>query len=368
MAVKRDRRNGRWRYRKRITLPNGRKKDISGTPSINTKAAAEAAERAHIHRMMYPETQQEPEPPKRKEVPTLGEFIPTFFKAKRQLKHSYLCSRRSIVDTHIVPTIGQQRLNEVDYALIQDYAALKMESGGRKGRPLKGKTVNNHLSVLRQTLLLAHKRGLIDSVPQFDWCRNEDADFDFLTFKEAKEVVLAADPGQWQSMIVLALNTGMRIGELCGLHWEDVDFEKSRLRVVNNFVRGQMTTPKSKTSKRTIPLNRDAVRALRAQQHDRAPTVFYMDEGEPVGKGRMRWPLWRACDRAGVRRMGWHKLRHTFASHLVMRGVSLKAVQELLGHATIQMTMRYAHLSPEVKQDAVDVLCQPLVATSLQQT
>src|SRR5882762_7301135 len=70
-------------------------------------------------------------------------------------------------------------------------------------------------------------------------------------------------------------------------------------------------------------------------------------------------PIWRACKRAGLRPISWHVLRHTFASHLVMRGVPLKAVQELLGHATIEMTMRYAHLSPDARRDAVGVLDLP---------
>jgi integrase len=73
-------------------------------------------------------------------------------------------------------------------------------------------------------------------------------------------------------------------------------------------------------------------------------------------KGEMKHPLWRACRSAGVRLIGWHVMRHSFASHLVMRGAPLKAVQELLGHSTIQMTMRYAHLSADVARDAVRLL------------
>jgi integrase len=70
----------------------------------------------------------------------------------------------------------------------------------------------------------------------------------------------------------------------------------------------------------------------------------------------LEWPLWRACKRTGLRRIGRQVLRHTFASHMVMRGVSLRVVQALLGHASIEETQRYSHLSPDVKKDAVRLL------------
>ena len=73
-------------------------------------------------------------------------------------------------------------------------------------------------------------------------------------------------------------------------------------------------------------------------------------------KGETKHPLKRACKRAGLRQIGWHVLRHTFASHLVMRKAPIKAVQELMGHSTITMTERYAHLSPDVRKDAVRLL------------
>ena len=86
--------------------------------------------------------------------------------------------------------------------------------------------------------------------------------------------------------------------------------------------------------------------------------------GRNLKRGEAKWPLYRACMRAGLRRVGWHVLRHTFASHLVMRGVPLKAVQELLGHEDIATTMRYAHLAPGVTRDAVLLLDAPAPAES----
>ena len=84
--------------------------------------------------------------------------------------------------------------------------------------------------------------------------------------------------------------------------------------------------------------------------------MFCDGDGHMLSKGACKWPLRRACRRAGLRRIGWHVLRHSFASHLVMRGAPLKAVQEMLGHSTIEMTMRYSHLSPDVRRDAVRLL------------
>jgi integrase len=75
-----------------------------------------------------------------------------------------------------------------------------------------------------------------------------------------------------------------------------------------------------------------------------------------LNRGECKWPLWRACRKAGLRRFGLYVLRHTFASHLAMRGVPFKAVQELLGHSTMDMAMRYAHLSPDVGRDSVRLL------------
>src|SRR5262249_53200287 len=145
-------------------------------------------------------------------------------------------------------------------------------------------------------------------------------------------------------------------GELLALTWDDVDLKNGRVVVRRNVSRGVVGTPKGGRS-REVPLSDHAASALRELPSRFARgLVFPAEGGRHLRKNECKWPLCAACAGAGLRAIGWHVLRHTFASQLVMRGEPLKAVQELLGHASIEMTMRYAHLSPDVRRDAVRVL------------
>jgi Phage integrase family len=95
---------------------------------------------------------------------------------------------------------------------------------------------------------------------------------------------------------------------------------------------------------------------LRALRQNHAVLASHRQLRRKDAGGATKAPLAHALKRAGLRHIGWHALRHTFASHLVMRGAPIKAVQELLGHSTIEMTMRYSHLSPDARRDAVRLL------------
>lgn len=240
------------------------------------------------------------------------------------------------------------RLDDIRYADIQDYVTSRKKLG------LADKSINNHLTVLRRSLVIAKKRELISSVPEIEWLKCPKPEFDFLDFDEADRVIKGADP-EWRAMIFTAIRTGMRLGEMRALRWDDVDLKASRIRVCQSISRGVITTPKSGRS-RTIPLGDEVKAALQSHKHLISEYVFCTIEGRMFNKNECKHPLWRACKRAGIRRVGWHPLRHTFASHLVMKGVPIRVVQELLGHATIEMTMRYAHVSPEVPFDAVKAL------------
>jgi integrase len=330
-----------------VGLRDGRRVRISGTAAINTKQAAEAAERAQIERLWSPPAAEK----KEAEVPRFQDFVEQFLAvAATQNKPSTQEDKASILRNHLTPSFGPKRLNDITYAAIQDYAALK-------ARKLAKKTVNNHLTVLRRLLVVAKKRGVLQAVPEIEWLKAPDPEFDFLDFEEAERLLAGAEEGEWRTMILVALRTGMRQGEILALRWEDVDLVKGQLSVRRSVTRNVITTPKNGKS-RDIPLGDEVLAALKAHRHLRGPLVFCTDYGRMLKKNEVKHPLWRATRKASLRHIGWHTLRHTFASHLAMRGVPIKAIQELLGHATIEMTMRYAHLSPHVARDAVKLLDQ----------
>nr|BDT38460.1 hypothetical protein MFMH1_81290 [Myxococcus sp. MH1] len=114
---------------------------------------------------------------------------------------------------------------------------------------------------------------------------------------------------------------------------------------------------------RTVDIPLSALDALKRHRHLRGPYVFCQEDGQPLTSRLMRRPLERCLRLANIQReqgrIGWHDLRHTYGSHLTMRGVPLKVLQELMGHATIEMTMRYAHLPPETRENAVQQLDRP---------
>lgn len=362
MPVRRTK-DGRWRYRATVLFPAGNSERISGCAPkhLNNKIAAQQAERDHVERLLHPDRGPQPE----KECPTLQEFAPAFLDTSRvKNKASTLRSKEQLLETHIVPRLGAHRLDAIGYAEIEDLKvdlsrtpqgnARRSGKPGGRVRPLSQKTINNVLTVLRRLLAVARKRGIIASVPEVEWLRPPAPEFDFLTFEEADRLLAALD-GEERTMALVALRTGLRFGELLGLRWQDADLVAGRLRVAQAFVRKAIVSTKS-GKPREVPLGDEVKAALKAHRHLRGPLVFCEMDGTGRDTYRARWSLKRACRRAGLREIGWHALRHTFASHLAMRGAPLKSIQEMLGHATIQMTMRYAHLSPDVSRDAVRLL------------
>ena len=214
-------------------------------------------------------------------------------------------------------------------------------------RPLAPASINRELAFLRRVFNVAIADEKIESNPvkPHFFTRENNQRVRYLTDDEEQRLRMAIGEENWP-VVVIALHTGLRRAEQFGLRWEYVD-----------FTAGVLTIPRSKSGKtRHVPMNETTRETLRAlPSRFKSPWVFPSGTGEtPLDAqnfyNRVFVP---ALKRAGIEGFTWHTLRHTFASRLVMRGVSLPTVQELLGHQSAVMTLRYAHLSPEHQLDAV---------------
>jgi integrase len=334
--------------------PNGTEQRVRKVSSVQTKRGAEAYERQLREALVdgaYDQKKQAET--KEKNVPKIRQFSKDFIEvyARSNNKPSEVATKSSYVRNHILPVLGEKQLDCVTALDIERLKADLLNKGYAK------KTVANVLGVLGRMFSLAVEWGLIAQAPQVKQIRVPEAEFDFLTFDEAARLVDGAEQA-WHPMIVIGLKTGLRLGELIALQWDDVDLVKGSIVVRHAVSKGQMMDPKG-GRKREVPLSEEALRTLKRHRHLRGEFVFCNADGRRLTKDQCPRPLRRACTKAKLRKVGWHVLRHSFASHLIIRGVPLKVVQELLGHASITTTMRYAHLTPDVRRDSVTVLDLP---------
>ncbi len=326
--------------------PDGRKEEIrEGTP-FTTRKQAEAFERQKRRELL----EKDEQPNKPLEVPMFAKYAETFIEtyAKVENKPSEVTKKQMILRKHLKPFFGKLYLDRITKQDIKAYRSKKLQMGYAR------KTVNNHLAVLSKLLTEAEEEGLILHFPRVRQLKTPPSSYDFLTVEEANALIDAAK-AEWRTMILLALRTGLRQGELLGLQWKDINLELGFLSVERAIYRGRIGSPKSNKG-RTVPLSNEAVNALIAHKHRKSPFVFCRKNGDPLTDGKCKHPLRRACDAAELRKIGWHTLRHTFASHLVQAGVSILKVKEYLGHSDIRITMRYAHLNPEIDRNSVQLL------------
>jgi integrase len=156
-------------------------------------------------------------------------------------------------------------------------------------------------------------------------------------------------PGSLTPLVVLSLNTGLRRGEAFNLTWQDVDLDAGMLTVEGGGAKSGTT--------RHVPLNSTALAALKGWRDSQQTLAKYVFPGKDGGRlDNVRKPWAAVLKSAGITGFRWHDQRHHFASRLVMAGVDLNTVRELLGHSDLKMTIRYAHLAPQMKARAVELL------------
>ena len=261
----------------------------------------------------------------------------------------------TILRVHLIPRLGEKPLDAISTEDVQ-----RLKSALRTKSP---KTVNNVLTTLNTLLRMAVEWGVITEMPcrlrLLKAPRPEMSFHDFPAYAQLVDVAQALDVNAYL-IVLLGGEAGLRCGEMMALGWSDVDLGQGQLRVRHAEWKGQVSVPKGGRL-RYVPMTVRLAAALRQHRHLRGPRVLMCEDGrsftQKMVQDRVRWAARRASVDDGV-----HILRHTFCSHLAMRGAPARAIQELAGHRDLSTTQRYMHLSPAAKDSAIRLLDQPAPA------
>lgn len=292
-------------------------------------------------------------PAVKREVLRLEQFTERFLdghpRANRQ-KPSGIASKETILRVHLVPLLGKKKLDAIT---TEDVQRLKSRLGAKAP-----KTVNNVLTVLNMLLQKAAEWDVIERVPctirLLPVPRPEAGFYDFDDYERLVEGARAKGSVTYL-VVLLAGEAGLRCGEVMVLTWSDVDLGKRQLCIQRSDWKGHVTVPKGGRL-RYVPMTLRLAAALRDHRHLRGPHAVCQPDGaaltQKIVQDHVRW----AARRAGSAYRGVHILRHTFCSHLAMRGAPARAIQDLAGHQDLSTTQRYMHLSPAALESAIRLL------------
>lgn len=230
-------------------------------------------------------------------------------------------------------------LFDITTEMIEKYKANRLEK-------VEPATVNRELACLKHMYTKAVEWGYVKMNPAKGVKRLKEPP-GRIRYLKADEInaLLSCCSTHLRPLVVTALNTGMRRGELRSLRWPQVDLENRKLTVINT----------KNNESRIIPINQTLYRELSdLSKKPEGEYVFYSRYGRPYRDAKEGFAA--AVKRAKIEDFRFHDLRHTFGSHLVMQGVDLRTVQQVMGHKDIKMTMRYSHLSPEYVHEAIERL------------
>jgi integrase len=181
---------------------------------------------------------------------------------------------------------------------------------------------------------------------------------EFYEDEEYERLVEAASKVDARTHIAVLLggDAGLRLGEILGLEWPDVDLGRALVKVQRAVYLHHVTLPKG-GKPRVVPMTSRLRAALQAHRHLRGDRVLCLDDGQPVDKWWLKWALDVVERRAGLRKGGRvHILRHTFCSRLAARNVPMLTIQGLAGHESLETTQRYMHLSPAAPREGIAAL------------
>jgi len=280
------------------------------------------------------------------------------------LKASTVSNYRMKVEKHIIPALGEIVCTEITANDIYRFIEAKRCQG------LSERYIYDILVLLKSVFRYANitygVRNIMDSIVMPRHSRPEVA---VLSKNEQMRLIqhLTRNPCSTALAILLSLYTGLRIGELCALQWQDIDLEKriltvnktiQRIQAVNVKARTKLviTAPKSKSSVREIPIPECLITLL--EQYKDSPDLFVLSANiKPLEPRTLQYRFARILNNADLPSVHFHSLRHAFATNCVAAGFDVKTLSEILGHSSVELTLNlYVHSSMERKKEFMNLL------------
>ncbi len=309
----------------------------------------------------------------------LGEFVQGWL--EDSVRHSLTLRTYQeygrILRLYVLPTLGKTLLEKLQPSHLQKLYSDLLDHGGQQGKGLSPKTVRDTHVVLHQALDQAVRQGLANRnvADLIDPPKVPRAQVKAFSQDEQTALLEAAKGTRWETLLKLGLVTGMRIGEMLGLQWSNVDLVTDVVRVERKLNRDRtLGPPKTDAGKRPISIGKQTVEMLQRhrveqlkqklaagpnweQRREYRDLVFTNQQGGPLDYNNVMRGYYALLEKAGLEKSGIHRLRHTNASIWLKEGIHPKKVQSRLGHSSIGMTMdTYSHLMPGFDREDADRL------------
>jgi len=275
------------------------------------------------------------------------------------LKHATQEIYSFLLRKHLLPRFRDTRLCDLTRAEIQRYLVEKLKNG------YAWETVAHLRSLLSKVSGTAVDWNFLPDNPVHGARMPERSlkrPHRFLSLDEVRRLIAASDEPV-RTIVLLAVMTGLRIGEILALRWGRINFVTGKLRVEETCYKGKFGTPKTRASRREIPLTLSVLQALQTQRMRCGRTsdealVFATRYGTPLASNNLRKRQLRpASQRAGIGSIDWHSLRHTHGTLLHEQGTPLRVAQAQLGHSHMTTTLQvYTHASGSAQRQAVNQL------------
>jgi len=262
------------------------------------------------------------------------EFLKKYSKVN---KRSWKRDQLSI--SHLDKFFGHKFIYEIKEKDIEEYKKERLLTG------IKHSTLNRELACLKTILNKSREWGYIEQIPKIKLFKENNQRVRYLT-EEEEERLLKITSEPLKSMVIISMHTGMRLGEILNLKWRDIDLKEGIIIIQDS---------KSK-EKGIVFMNQTIKDVFISLLSSKSKEYVFEKDGKKFDIYYISHWFSKIVKQAGIKDFRFHDLRHTFASRLRMRGWDLKTIQEALRHKDYKMSLRYAHLSPEIKRQAIESL------------